>query len=474
MPILSASIQRALHSVPVIAFRLVLFLLPFSVATHAQCWPTLSGRDAAAKSSDHLQLLPEDAYLSNTTYTSTFFGFGLELPIAAQGHLIKLPLMPEKQHALLAIGYQNGAHSGSLTIDAIEPREGLEGFSAQDQQQRMQQQLKDEATGQTQTAPQPGTNGPIQPAGPAIYRNPPPRLLPTERFHSSVHHKGEKYYGHYWTQIKNFKIGVMVATNDHDFLQKSKRAMAGVHFYCTQDDGTLALADGKIFKPDGELYQGPSVPTWRADAAIATKPGLAIPPGEVEGVTYRNPALGMKYEFPADWKVLPPNNSGDPPADATELRAFEFLHACSRALLRITEHGPVDSGSQAPVIVLRALDPTCLAMRTPASLSDTRVAEEAGASLEMLPEFGEIASDELVALSGQVFMVFHGTMATAGGAEIPNRMSQVIFATRPRKTLLVWSFIAPNAKELNAMPATRISIDGSPSIELRPAVVARQ
>ena len=61
--------------------------------------------------------------------------------------------------------------------------------------------------------------------------------LPTERFHSSLRHKGEKYTALYWTQIKNYRVGVLIATNDKDFLQKAKQAMAGVRFYCTADDG---------------------------------------------------------------------------------------------------------------------------------------------------------------------------------------------------------------------------------------------
>ena len=91
----------------------------------------------ASHGGPHEALLPESAYLSNTAYTNVFFGFGLDLPIAVQGHLVRLPLMPERQHALLAIAYQDGDRSGSLTIDAIEPAEGLEGFSAKKQREQI-------------------------------------------------------------------------------------------------------------------------------------------------------------------------------------------------------------------------------------------------------------------------------------------------------------------------------------------------
>ena len=81
------------------------------------------------------ELLPENGHLSNTTYTSDYFGFAFDLPIAAQGHLIMLPLMPERQHALLALAFENAQRSGTITITAIEPRPGLEAPTPQQQQQ---------------------------------------------------------------------------------------------------------------------------------------------------------------------------------------------------------------------------------------------------------------------------------------------------------------------------------------------------
>src|SRR5208282_3230113 len=105
------------------AFAVVILGLWSVGVMHAQCAPMQAyPAKLRTHSARHESLLPESGYLSDATYTSSFFGFALDLPIAAQGHLIKLLPMPEGQHALLAIGYQNGGRSGSLTIDAIEPR----------------------------------------------------------------------------------------------------------------------------------------------------------------------------------------------------------------------------------------------------------------------------------------------------------------------------------------------------------------
>jgi hypothetical protein len=450
-----------------------------AIVTCAQCAP-LRGDPSKlpAQSNRRELLLPESGYLSNTAYTNKFFGFALDLPITSQGHLVKLPLMPEGQHALLAIAFQNGDRSGSLTINAIDPREGLEGFSAKQQQQQpyagspgaVQPGAQNEPLAQPQISPQGTLVAPQPQVGSRQFQ------LPAERFHSSERHKGDQYTALYRTEIKNYRVGILIATNDKDFLQKSKQAMAAMRFYCTADDGTLATKEGDLVTPEGERYEGPTVPTWRADVAIQSNRGLAIPPGEVIDGVYRNAALGLQYDLPRGWEVVPTHNGGNPPADLSSLREFQFLHACSRTLLRIQQRSSSDAvmSGRRPQIVLRALDPNCLSMKTPSVPSDMRTAEEVGVSLETLVEFGQVASHELLPASGQLFMVFHGTIAApAGGEQLAQRMSQTMFATNYNKILLVWSFMASTANELATMPASGIRLDGLP-IELSSALAAKQ
>jgi hypothetical protein len=471
-------LSRAIRRLIGLAVVIILSLSSVSRA-QAQCAPLQADSSTpVAHNAPHEPLLPESGHLSNAVYTSDFFGFALDLPITSQGHLIKLPLMPERQHALLAIAYQNGDHSGSLTIDAIDPREGLEDFSTEQQQQ----QLSSRPPGSLPVGTQPESQNQPQVSPQGTLMAPQPQLatpqfqLPAERFHSSVRHKGERYTALYWTQIRNYRVGVLIATNDKDFLQKAKQAMAGMHFYCTADDGTLATKDGKLIIPEGEPYEGPTVPTWRADAAIQSNPGLAIPPGEVSDGAYRNSALGLQYKLPKGWNVLPTHNGGDPPANLDSLRQFEFLHACSRTLLRIQQPA-ADAAANVhrPLIILRALDPACLSLRTPAAPTDAKIAEEVGVSLEAMTEFGQVASHNLVSLSGQLFTFFHGTIAVPGeGGQLAQRMSQAIVATTHNKMLLVWSFMAPTIGELAAMPADGISFDGAPPIELGAVLAAKR
>ncbi len=456
---------------------LIVLILSSVNGVDAQCAPLQADQSNLGNSAAG-PILPESGYLSNTTYTNIFFGFGLDLPIAMRGHLVKLPLMPEKQHALLAIAYQDGDRSGSLTIDALEPAKGLEGPSID----RRRQQISPGPPGSPPTGAQSESQAQLQvgPSGTLTASRPqigmPELQLPAEGFHSITRHGGGKYTATYWTQIKSFRIGVMVATNDKEFLQKSKRTMSAVRFYCTADDGTLATRKGKLVVPEGEAYEGPTVPTWRADAAIRKSTGLAIPPGDVSEGVYRNPAFGLQYELPQGWNILPTPNRGNPSAGLANLREYQLVSACSRSLLHIEQPGSSENsrGGLNSVIILRALDPECLSMRTPSTESDQMIAEEVGASLEELAEFGQIASHDLISSSNRLFMVFHGTIAMqAEGEGLARRMSQTMIATSQNKVLLLWSFIAPTIGQLATMPASGISFDGSRPIDLKRALATK-
>jgi hypothetical protein len=128
------------------------------------------------------------------------------------------------------------------------------------------------------------------------------------------------------------------------------------------------------------------------------------------------------------------------------------------------------------MIILRALDPNCLSLRTATRLSDKRTNDEVAANLEALTEFGQIATDELATIAGHLFMVFHGTIAApnSAGNDLASRMSQSIFATRYDKLLLVWSLMAPTTADLNSIPTGRIIFAGSPPIDLRASLSAKK
>jgi len=402
-------------------------------------------------------LLPEAGFLTNTHYTSRFFGIDFDLPLTVQGHEIMMPIMPEKQHALLALQYEKGEHTGYIIVTATDPVPGQEINVPEKQRQELEKWANQ------------NTGWGAQNSFPV-----PSFLLSTGRFNQSTHRSGRNTAIQYWTGINNYMVKVVIGGNDPDFLHKARSLMNGAKIYCPQDDGSLITTEGKPVKVEGEPYYGPTVPTFRVNTAIHDDPGKSIPEGEVADGVYRNSELGLQYQLPAGWAPLPPDKSDPPPVEASALRVYRFLHACSQTLLTIGPQHPAKE-QPAPMIVLRALDPNCLSMHTAMSLKDKRTLDAVAASLEEMNEFGQISTDELEMIHGHLFMVFHGTLATAErGEDLGVRLSQSIFATRNNKMLLLWSVIAADQDALKEVPVSNIVFEGAPPIPLKVTAEVKQ
>ena len=168
---------------------------------------------------------------------------------------------------------------------------------------------------------------------------PPDWLTRTGRFYHIAHHKGDITTVQYWTFIKNYLIRVKVESNDRDFLNRTKLAVANVKFYCAQEDGTLIDEKGEIVPTPGEGYQGPTIPTAQVNTALEEQPALeVIETGEVSAGVYRNTEMGLTYTYPTTWESV--KAQPDPPAkDETEQRTRDALNACSLVLVRLAPRG---------------------------------------------------------------------------------------------------------------------------------------
>src|SRR5215469_1746145 len=272
------------------AFLLSIVILGWATPGFAQC-PVNNPDDAVppplptVESSTRLgePRLPESGYLTNTSYASAYFGFVMNLPIAVEGHRIMLPLMPPGQHALLALGFQEGHRTGTFLITASEPPNPLHEMTEEERKAEFQAWAKKEPSHQTR---------------------PPDSLMRTGHFYHTSKHVGDVTTVQYWTFIKNYLIRVKVSSNDATFVRKTKEAINGVEFYCAQGDGTLINEQGKIVPTPGEGYQGPTIPTSLAEAALSDKPALEfIDPGETTKGRYRNDEIGLVYTYPAVWQA---------------------------------------------------------------------------------------------------------------------------------------------------------------------------
>ena len=397
--------------------------------------------------------LPESGYLSNTSYASAYFGFEMELPIPVDGHRIMMPLMPPGQHALLALGFQEGRRTGTLLITASEPNHFFPEMSDEERKAEFQAWAKSQAPTQHRILP-------------------PDWLTRSGKFYHIAKHKGDMTTVQYWTFIKNYLIRVKVASNDASFLHKSKEAVDGIKFYCAQEDGTLINEAGKVVPTPGEGYQGPTIPTSVVDTALSDKPALdEIVRGDIAPGTYHNDEIGMTYTYPTTWDAS--KGEPDPAAkDDAAQRTRDVLDACSLTLLRLTPPPAEGANAGGRVITLRAIDQTCLGLPAPASVTDHFGAEELGAYLTMLGATGELRSTSVASREGQVFAEYSGVLGErAEGQPLGHRQNEAVAVTRHRKLLLVWSWVASNAAGLRAMPKTSVSFEDAPPIDLVPAAM---
>ncbi len=321
----------------------VLLLILAAVAAHAQCPPRLNDDDSSIMTLPDLffaqgdeQLLPESGFLSNRSYTNTFFGLQLDLPIEAAGHLIMLPLMPAGHHALLALAFESGNREGSFIITAAEPTSRK--HETTDIQHRK----------------------PLQPWGPHKESSGDDQadwLMRPGHFSYGEKKNGEKISAVYAATLKNYLVRVAIVSNDKEFLKNAKHVMDKVHLYCALDDGSLTTDKGEAVVPEGTPYEGPTIPTAHVDAKLAEKPEEhMIPAGEVKDGTYRNPELGLQYVLPAGWTIQ--DAAGDDQSaapDPNQQRTWDYLRACSRTLLHVKKDtsGGEGEGNSDPQIVLR-------------------------------------------------------------------------------------------------------------------------
>jgi hypothetical protein len=397
--------------------------------------------------------IPESGYLADTSYASVYFGFVMELPIPVDGHRIMMPLMPPGQHALLALGFQQGRRTGTMLITASEPNNFFPEMSDEERKGEFQAWAKSQAPSQQ----------PIRP---------PDWLMRTGKFYHIAKHQGDMTTIQYWTFIKNYLIRVKVASNDASFLRKSKEAVDGIKFYCAQEDGTLINEQGDAVPTPGEGYQGPTIPTSVVDTALSDKPALEqIVRGEIAPGAYRNDEIGMTYTYPTTWEA----SKGEPNPSAKDTaaqRTHDALDACSLTLLRLTPPETEGANAGGRAITLRAIDQTCLGLPAPASVTDHLGAEELGAYLTMLGATGELRSTNVISREGHVFAEYSGVLG--GHAErqsLGQRQNEAVAVARHHKLLLVWSWVAATSAELTAMPKTSVSFEDAPPIDLVPAAV---
>lgn len=397
-------------------------------------------------------LLPESGLLTDDTYTNLYFGFTLHLPVPLSGHRLMLPIRLPGEHALLAIGFQNGQHHGTLEIVAGGRREEDKGMSPEQMQQREEEMAR----------AKPGTTSPATPDF----------TPPTIHFKRIDKHKDDVWGTQFSAHLRDYNVRFIIQTNDKGFLQTARKDIENVRVFCTDGAGNFFTADGKPFRPEGEVTNGPTIPTAVVDEAIRARPAEhTIPPGTLAGNEFRIPELDFSYTLPAGWNYTqqPPPLDEDAVSNQLTERLDYLWRSCARTLLR----GSAANGG--PRLELRVLDQACLGLPFPASAADSLSSESLGQYLQMLGLFGKIKSNRIVQSEGRVFTVYGGTSAASQALhELERRDNNAIVATRYNKLIFTWLWSAPTEPDLRQVPAAEVKFGSAAPIAIGPEMNQKQ
>lgn len=418
------------------------------VHLHAQC-PLPSPSALANSKSSAEALLPESGLLTDDTYTNLYFGFSFHLPMPIAGHRLMLPLSPPGEHALFAMGFQDGRRYGTLKVTADGNSAEYDQRITPDQMQQREEQIARSKPG---------------PAYRLDYTPAPVKLKRTDK------RLGEDHATQFVARIRDYNVRFTVQTNDKAFLEQARQEIEAVKIFCTDDTGRFFTHDGKTYVPRGAATSGPTIPTAIVDEAIGNHPAeQTIPPGNVVDGKFHIAPLDFSYALPAGWildqRPLAPDDEGT--GDTLAERLLDLWKSCARDVLHANP-----AANDAVRLQLRVLDQSCFGLPAPASLTDSLGSESLGRYLQMLGRFGKIKSNRLVESGGRLFSVYEGTVpAGHPTGNLAQRDAEMIAVTRYGKLLFAWCWSAPTLSELLQLPSSQVQFGSGPPIAIGPTML---
>lgn len=435
---------------------LALVLLVVSCAQlGAQCHLPIGskfgGRAGDNAKSNAEPLLPESGLLTDDTYTNLYFGISFRLPISIHGHRLMLPISLPDEHALLAIGFQEGQHYGTLVVTAGDHREGEDRNITPEQAERREDDIA-----RSKPGPGPMTRLDYTPA--------PIKLKRVDK------HSGQVRGSQFSARLRNYTVRFTIQSNDKAFLEQARQSIEDMRVFCTDDAGRFFTTDGKPFAPRGAVTNGPTIPTAIVDEAISSHPTeQTIPTGTLASGGFRISQLDFSYMLPAGWITtqhsLTEEDTGV--GDTLSARTDDFWNACAKTPLYASSG--MNRGAR---LELRVLDQSCFGLPAPAAVTDSVGGESLGRYLEMLGRFGKIKSDRLVQSGGRLFFIYEGTIAAGPPiSKLSQRDTEIIVVTRFGKLLFAWCWSASTMSELIQVPNSEARFGSSAPIAIGPAMI---
>ncbi len=431
-------------------------LLSYPLFLSGQTPPSAPGSITGAASAE--QPYPEQAYLSPTRYTNSFFGFSFELPAETHLEPLSQPVAADGRIQLLKLGGPPPADA-AVSIVAFPPRSQ----EAPEAKALLRKALDQELFRGVEELH-------------ALSKT----MLAGHQFYFYETRRGIDQHMLAAANLDGYVVLVELGAHNEKMVKELESCFQHVVFFAPQQVRQYIAADA-------QPYEGPAISSHRLAQLKADPPESHIDPGKLEDRVYRNAALGFSYQLPPGWFVEPQGavlpaieraratgswaalDGGTPSAGSAER---QLVKACSRTLFSVWAKRAGADG-QIPYddfgeVTLSALSAECLpGMKFPADSADRQALQDFLLRLELThPILHDMREGKIFNSQGMVFLLLRGTV----GFEIPNdelsrRLSVAMAITERRGYLLTWFFAAPHDSELDQLLKARAGFDPEPATE---------
>jgi hypothetical protein len=390
------------------------------------------GTGAFAQSGAPARAMPENGFVSRSQYTNAFFGFSLPLP--------EDPTLTEAQlsfkrdtpsHFLFGLkcekvtdGFFN-AHA-KVTVFYVNA-EAISNASPEDARKVA---LRGD-----------GNLTNIKIGGKEFWKRESEEKVPEGKMWSTV----------FTTALNGYVLQFEIESFDKKLTEQLQRCIDKITFFDPAKAEEVAGTASRPYNPAANVAQTSFVPS---NSRVGQ-----LDPGVFSGNTYTNDALGLRYQFPAEWiienkatvdKKIEAGHQfafGDDPAAAQE---HEATWQCARVLLSVTKDASGTAVEEVnPTIEVIAIDSACF----PGSHFPTS-ADDHNAILDTARQFSESLGGEVFSresqsstsgfvIQGHLFLSISGSMsATPMGRTVPVKNFVSLDVTQAGDYWVAWMFIS--------------------------------
>ena len=219
---------------------------------------------------------PEDAFLSITRYTNSYFGFEFEFPAEAQLSPVPMPATRDRRIQLLEMIGPAPQHA-AVSIFAYE----YKGKNWTDAKGILRKELdQDLYTGVEELHGLSKTT------------------IDGRQFYYFETRKGVEQHELLATELNGYVLLVVLEANDPQMVKSLAAAFNRLKFFPPEEAPKHA-------GPQAVAYEGPAVSSQRLRELKAAPPAESMDPGKIAGNLYLNAQIGMRYELPKGWNIQP-------------------------------------------------------------------------------------------------------------------------------------------------------------------------